>query len=47
LDFDALSQKPAPAVAAPTARASEPELNKDALRAMILEELRSLKGASE
>ncbi|WP_424934356.1 aldehyde dehydrogenase family protein [Amaricoccus macauensis] len=47
LDFDALSKKPAPVVAAPPSRAPEPELTKDTLRAMILEELRSLKGASE
>ena len=47
LDFDALSNKPVPVVTAPTAHAPEPELTKDVLRAMILEELRSLKGASE
>ncbi|WP_206080281.1 aldehyde dehydrogenase family protein [Pacificoceanicola onchidii] len=51
LDIEALARKPAsapvPVMAATTASAAEPDLNRDALRAMILEELRSLKGASE
>lgn len=46
LDFDALTRAPAPVAPAPAARGPEPELTKDALRAMILEELRSLKGAT-
>lgn len=47
LDFDALSKSTAPVVAAHIVKPPEPELTKDALRTMILEELRNLKGASE
>ncbi len=50
LDFDSLSQRPAPEPVAsqPIHRQpSQAELTKNDLRAMILEELRALKGASE
>ena len=50
LDFDSLAQRPAAVPVAPMPtppQAASADLTKDALRAMILEELRSLKGASE
>ncbi len=48
-DFDSLAQQPAAAPVAPSPmpKVPEPDITKDDLRAMILEELRSLKGASE
>ncbi|HAR52159.1 MAG TPA: aldehyde dehydrogenase [Roseovarius nubinhibens] len=50
LDFDSLAQRPAAVPVAPlpaTSPDAQTDLTKDALRAMILEEIRSLKGASE
>lgn len=50
LDFDSLAQRPAAVPVAPqptTSPDAQVDLTKDALRAMILEEIRSLKGASE
>lgn len=49
LDFDSLSERQTPVAPQPTPipQASQPDFTKDDLRAMILEELRSLKGASE
>lgn len=50
LDFDSLAQRPTAVPVAPqptTSPDAQTDLTKDALRAMILEEIRSLKGASE
>ncbi len=49
LDFDSLAERPAVAQPTPTPspQTARAEFTKDDLRAMILEELRSLKGASE